>query len=92
MDFAQFLGTRDAERKGQKREHQAQNRPVGAVVEVRRYPRELSGARGFWRQSDEKKPTERGWFFNDWWRRRESNPRPKILYRQFYILSVVIWI
>jgi hypothetical protein len=25
-----------------------------------------------------------------WWRRRESNPRPKVLYRQFYILSAVI--
>ena len=22
-----------------------------------------------------------------WWRRRESNPRPQVLYRQFYILS-----
>ena len=38
----------------------------------------------------EKKPTERGWFFNKWWRRRESNPRPKALYRQFYMLSVVV--
>jgi len=26
-----------------------------------------------------------------WWRRRESNPRPKALYRQFYILSPVIY-
>jgi len=26
-----------------------------------------------------------------WWRRRESNPRPKILYSKFYILSPVIW-
>jgi hypothetical protein len=25
-----------------------------------------------------------------WWRRRESNPRPQALYRQFYILSHVI--
>ena len=24
-----------------------------------------------------------------WWRRRESNPRPQALYRQFYILSPV---
>jgi len=39
----------------------------------------------------EKKPTESGWFFNNWWRRRESNPRPEALYRQFYILSAVIW-
>jgi hypothetical protein len=26
-----------------------------------------------------------------WWSRRESNPRPQALYRQFYILSPVIW-
>jgi len=25
-----------------------------------------------------------------WWRRRESNPRPQVLYRQYYILSLVI--
>src|SRR3954447_11929015 len=29
------------------------------------------------------------WMIN-WWRRRESNPRPQVLYRQFYILSHVI--
>ncbi len=26
-----------------------------------------------------------------WWRRRESNPRPQALYRQFYILSPIVW-
>ncbi|CAG9932422.1 protein of unknown function [Candidatus Nitrotoga arctica] len=26
----------------------------------------------------------------NWWRRRELNPRPQALYRQFYILSQVI--
>ena len=25
-----------------------------------------------------------------WWRRRELNPRPEALYRQFYILSAAI--
>ena len=28
--------------------------------------------------------------FFDWWRRRESNPRPEALYRQFYMLSAVV--
>jgi hypothetical protein len=32
---------------------------------------------------------ERPWIIK-WWRRRESNPRPEVLYRQFYILSAVI--
>ncbi len=27
----------------------------------------------------------------NWWSRRESNPRPQVLYRQFYILSLMIW-
>ncbi|SPC16887.1 hypothetical protein CO2235_60104 [Cupriavidus oxalaticus] len=26
----------------------------------------------------------------DWWSRRESNPRPQALHREFYILSSVI--
>ena len=25
-----------------------------------------------------------------WWSRRELNPRPQVLYRQYYILSLVI--
>ena len=36
-------------------------------------------------------PTDKGWDFEYWWRRRESNPRPQVLYSQFYILSLVIW-
>jgi len=37
----------------------------------------------------EKNPTDKGWVFKHWWSRRESNPRPQALYRQFYILSPV---
>jgi len=32
---------------------------------------------------------QRGFVFEYWWRRRESNPRPQALYRQFYILSTI---
>jgi hypothetical protein len=35
-----------------------------------------------------KKPPQ-GWLFV-WWRRRESNPRPQALYRQYYMLSLVV--
>jgi hypothetical protein len=38
----------------------------------------------------EKNPTDKGWAFGKWWSRRESNPRPQVLYRAFYILSSVI--
>ena len=34
-------------------------------------------------------PTDKGWDFGFWWRRRESNPRPEILHSEFYILSHV---
>jgi len=36
------------------------------------------------------KSHRKGGFFI-WWRRRESNPRPQVLYRQHYMLSQVIW-
>ena len=87
-----MLVVRATERMVRRRENQAQNRPAGAEGEVRKFPNEPTGTCGFWRDSGEKKPTEKGWLFNDWWRRRESNPRPEVLYRQFYILSVVFWI
>jgi hypothetical protein len=35
-------------------------------------------------------PTDKGWDFGKWWRRRESNPRPQALYRQFYMRSLRI--
>lgn len=37
-------------------------------------------------------PAETGkpFLFIRWWRRRESNPRPQALHRQFYILSTII--
>ena len=40
--------------------------------------------------SNQKKCHHKGDIFFDWWRRRESNPRPEALYRQFYILSAAI--
>ena len=36
------------------------------------------------------KNAPRGGVFVDWWRRRELNPRPQVLYRWFYILSRII--
>ena len=52
---------------------------LNLLTSFAQFERELigePGARGFWRQSGEKKPTESGWFFNDWWRRRESARKP----------------
>ena len=64
------------------------NQPDFGTEVLARLSRETAQILGI---SGEKKPTENGWFFNNWWRRRESNPRPEALDRQFYILSAVIW-
>jgi len=32
-----------------------------------------------------------GLSFSKWWSRRESNPRPQVLYSKIYILIPVIW-
>jgi len=44
------------------------------------------------RDSAKKMPNGEPLGINFWWRRRESNPRPKVLYSQIYILSQVIWL
>jgi hypothetical protein len=41
-------------------------------------------------QSINKKATQMGGLFIYWWSRGESNPRPQVLHRQFYILSLVV--
>ena len=37
--------------------------------------------------SGKKIPTETGWDLVTWWSRRELNPRPQALCRQFYMFS-----
>lgn len=58
---------RSTERKSRNRDSGARNPPADTKCEVHKFPHQPSGTRGFWRQSGEKKPTERGWFFNNWW-------------------------
>ena len=43
-------------------------------------------------QIDEKTPTRQQLGLQYWWRRRESNPRPQVLYSKIYILSPVFWV
>jgi len=38
-----------------------------------------------------KNPNRKRLGFGYWWRRAESNRRPQVLYRQLYILSLVVW-
>ncbi len=35
-------------------------------------------------------PTDKGWDFTLWWSRRESNPRPQAIVRQFYMRSCLV--
>jgi hypothetical protein len=57
-------------------------------------PGSPSGGRGFDSplriQQKAKKPT--GGFFTFWWSRGESNPRPQVIYDQFYMRSRFIFV
>ena len=87
MDFGPFPGARDAERNGRKRESQAQNRPGGAVGEVRKIPHEPTRTRGNTRERTKKIPNSDELGIVYWWSRGELNPRPQALCRQFYMRS-----
>jgi len=87
VDFDPFPGVRNAERNGRKRENQAENRPGGAVGEVRKFPHEPARTRGNTRDRTRKNPNSDELGFWYWWSRRESNPRPQVLYEQFYMRS-----
>ncbi len=72
---------------------EARNSPQGLFL-VPAHPASASG-RVFdsldFRQSKRKGPPLRGSPLRfDWWSRRESNPRPKVFYGQFYVCSDVI--
>ena len=92
MDFGPFSGMRGAERNGRKRENRAQNRPGGAVDEVRKFPQGPATTGDSTRDRPRKNPNSDELGFWYWWSRRESNPRPQAFQRQFYILSRFIWI
>jgi len=47
--------------------------------------------RQHWRSGQKKSQPDKGWDFKLWWSRRESNPRPQVLYSKIYILIPVIW-
>ena len=55
---------------------------------------ELVRPNNTWEPRDQtrKNPSRERVGFWCWWSRRESNPRPQVLYRQIYILSLAIWI
>jgi hypothetical protein len=64
-----------------------------ALTHVLRYPTVRTGRRfdsPLRIQQKAKKPT-RG-FFTFWWSRGESNPRPQVIYDQFYMRSRFIFV
>lgn len=67
MDFGPFLGVRNAERNGRKRENRTQNRPSGAVGEVRKFPQEPARTRGGTRQQTKKIPNSDELGIVYWW-------------------------
>jgi hypothetical protein len=67
VDFDPFPGVRNAERNGRKRENQAENRPGGAVGEVRKFPHEPARTRGNTRDRTRKNPNSDELGFWYWW-------------------------
>ena len=87
VDFTLACGGRGGENNGAKREKLSES---ARFLETLKSTRIRTSPRKHARVGT-KKPT--GWRvgFWYWWRRRELNPRPRTLYRQFYILSLIIW-
>ena len=87
MDFDLFLGVRNAERNGRKREKQAKNRPGGALGEVRKFPQEPARTRGNTLQQTKKIPNSDELGICIWWSWGDLNPRPQAFFAQFYMCS-----
>ena len=90
MDFDLFLGVRNAERNGRKRESQAQNRSDRAEGEVRKFPHEPATTRGNSHQRTKKIPNSDELGIVYWWSWRDLNPRPQAFSEQFYMCSRLI--
>ena len=71
VDFGPFPGAGVTERKDQKRENHAQNRPGGVEGEVRKFPQEPAITRGNTRQRTKKIPNSYELGIVYWWSRRE---------------------
>lgn len=55
-------------------------------------PQESAGVPANTRERARKKANSELLTFVYWWSRRESNPRPQAILRQFYMLSSLVWI
>lgn len=64
---------------------------VGETV-VAESPQESAGVPANTRECARKKANREWLALMYWWSRRESNPRPQVLYDQFYMRSRSIWI
>ena len=65
--------------------------PAAGEVAREESPHESAGVPANTRERARKKANRERLTFIYWWSRRESNPRPKVLYSKFYILSPFIW-
>jgi len=85
-DFGPVSGSEVGARNGQERVECGPERPIQAAGEVRRRSEEPARVRGNRRDQARKNPNRERLGFCYWWRRRESNPRPKALRARRYML------
>src|SRR5690606_5711126 len=91
-DFVPVSASEAGEKNGRERVEGGPGRCHRPDAEVRRLPQESPRTRGSRRDRARKNPNRERLGFHYWWRRRESNPRPQVLYSQDYMLSLVFWV
>ena len=85
-DFGPVSGSEVGARNGQERVEYGPERAGRLTGAVRRLPQEPPRTRGNRRDRARKNPNRERLGFHYWWRRRESNPRPKALRARRYML------
>ena len=89
-DFGPIPGSEVGARNGRERVECGPERPLRLTGAVRRLPQEPPTTRGNRRDRARKNPNRERLGFCYWWRRRESNPRPRVIHPTVYMLSGMI--
>ncbi len=87
-DFGHTVEVEVGEKNGPERVKCGSGRGMRQIGEVRRLPQEPPRTHASSREQTRKSPNRERLRLRYWWRRRESNPRPEILYRWHYMRSL----
>src|SRR5690606_23696372 len=88
-DFVPVSGSEAGEKNGRERVEGGPGRCHRPDAEVRRLPQESPRTRGSRRDRARKNPNRERLGFHYWWRWRDLNPRPLMIFLRLYMLSPV---